>query len=337
MAKVDSAVFSPDISVVICAYTEDRYADLVAAVRSIRNQYLPPLEIVVVIDHNPALFVRVQHSLEGIVVVENGQQRGLSGARNSGVAAASGAIIAFMDEDAMAAPDWLEQLRGGFEMPHVMGVGGKIEPLWPGARPRWLPEEFDWVVGCTYLGMPVTSVPVRNLIGCNMAVRREVFAEVGGFRQGIGRIGVTPVGCEETELCIRAGQHWPDRVILYEPRALVRHRVSANRTKWRYFRSRCVAEGRSKALVTALVGTADGLATERSYTTRTLPRGVLRGVQEAVTRRNIWGLARAGAIIMGFGLTAAGYVIGRLQRHLLPRTRRTRPDASYARRAEQEL
>ena len=80
------------------------------------------------------------------------QQRGISGARNSGIAAARGAIIAFLDDDAIAAPDWLEQLLAGYSSPNVLGVGGAIEPQWQGGRPRWFPPEFDWVVGCTYLG-----------------------------------------------------------------------------------------------------------------------------------------------------------------------------------------
>src|SRR5205085_69247 len=75
----------------------------------------------------------------------------------------------------------------------VIGVGGTVEPLWLHGRPPWFPPEFDWVVGCTYCGMPEVAGPVRNLIGCNMSFRREVFEGVGGFRSGIGRIGTYPL------------------------------------------------------------------------------------------------------------------------------------------------
>jgi cellulose synthase/poly-beta-1,6-N-acetylglucosamine synthase-like glycosyltransferase len=112
-----------------------------------------------------------------------------------------------MDEDATAAPDWLERLTHGYDSDEVLGVGGTIDPLWLTGRPAWFPAEFDWVVGCTYRGLPETANRVRNLIGCNMSFRREVFQQVGGFRSGIGRIGLRPVGCEETELCIRLNQH----------------------------------------------------------------------------------------------------------------------------------
>jgi len=298
-----------DISVVICAYTEDRWHDLIVAVRSIQHQQVAPREIIVVIDHNPELFVRARTHIPA-TVIENTQPQGLSGARNSGVAAAQGAVIAFLDEDAIAAPDWLAQLLNGYEDPHVLGVGGTIEPLWQTARPRWFPAEFDWVVGCSYRGLPQTATAVRNLIGCNMSFRREVFKVVGGFRSEIGRVGTLPVGCEETELCIRIKQHWPQHTLRYEPQARVRHRVPASRANWRYFSSRCYAEGRSKALVSQFVGAKDGLSAERTYTLHTLPGGILQGLADLILRGDLTGVARAGAIGAGLLTTAAGYVIG---------------------------
>lgn len=305
-----------DISVVICAYTEVRWNELVDAVASMRNQTLSPLEVIIVVDHNPALFERVRAEITDVVVVENKEKRGLSGARNSGIAVARGNTIAFMDEDATASPDWLAQLEAGYQDPEVLGVGGAIEPAWVEGRPPWFPKEFDWVVGCTYQGMPVTPQPVRNLIGCNMSFKREVFAAVGGFRDGIGRIGVRPVGCEETELCIRINQRWPNSKLLYDPRARVRHLVPSQRGTWHYFRSRCYSEGLSKALVAQFVGTKDGLASERTYTFRTLPQGVLRNVMQ-VFRLDFNGLRRAGAIIAGLGITTAGYFKGKFSQRVL--------------------
>lgn len=303
-----------DVSVVVCAYTEARWDDLVAAVRSVQGQAAPPREIVVVTDHNRGLLERVREHVQGVVVVENVESRGLSGARNSGVQAAQGAVVAFLDEDAVAAPDWLVQLKAGYDDVHVLGVGGKIEPMWSSSRPRWFPEEFDWVVGCTYRGMPKSAAPVRNLIGCNMSFRKEAFAATGGFQTGIGRVGTDPVGCEETEFCIRARKHWPDRVLLYEPRARVYHRVTSSRASWEYYRARCYAEGLSKALVSRLVGAQDGLAAEWPYTFRTLPQGIMRGLTDLVLRGDPTGLARAGAIAAGLSITTAGYLFGRASR-----------------------
>jgi len=301
-----------DISVVMCAYTEDRWDDLCAAVASLRQQQLPAREIIVVVDHNPALFERTRTSIPDVVVCENYEPRGLSGARNSGIALARGEIVAFIDEDAIAAPDWLVRLADGYRDARVVGVGGAIEPLWLSGRPDWFPQEFDWVVGCTYQGMPSAAAPVRNLIGCNMSFRREVFTAVGGFRSGIGRVGTLPVGCEETELCIRVRQHWPDRLMLYDPRVRVQHRVPTSRGRWAYFRSRCYAEGISKALVSRFVGSQDALSSERAYTMRTLPLGVARGLAAAL-QRDLAGPARAAAIVAGLAFTTAGYLRGTLQ------------------------
>ncbi len=298
------------VSVVICGYADDRWDDLLTAVESVRAQSVPPREIIVVIDHNPSLRARAQAVMPDVTVIENRDPRGLSGARNSGVAVAKGEVIAFLDDDAVAAPDWLERLRAHYEQdPTVLGVGGAIDPAWSDGPPQWFPEEFYWVVGCTYRGMPQTVGQVRNLIGANMSFRRQVFEGVGEFRSGIGRIDKRPFGCEETELCIRAHRHWPDRIFLYDPAARIRHRVPHARARWGYFRARCYAEGRSKAQVTRLAGARDGLETERGYTLRTLPQGMARGIA-AAAGGDAAGLARAGAIAAGLAITLVGYAEG---------------------------
>jgi len=301
-----------DISVIICAYTQQRWQDLVEAVASVRRQTLLPLEIIVVVDHNPALLAQVQEQLDGVIAVQNDEQQGLSGARNSGIAQARGRLLAFLDDDALAAPDWLQQLQEAFTDPHVLGAGGPVLPRWLAHKPDWLPPEFYWVVGCTYLGLPTTVSVVRNPIGANMCFRSVIFTTVGGFRNGIGRVGTRPVGCEETELCIRAHQRWPDHYFLYLPAATVEHRVPPQRATWRYFFARCYAEGISKAFIGRFVGARDSLSAERTYTTRTLPLGVLRNLAAPFSRRDLAGLARAAAIVSGLAATTGGYIVGRL-------------------------
>jgi glycosyltransferase involved in cell wall biosynthesis len=250
--------------------------------------------------------------LPGVVAVENSEARGLSGARNSGVSASRGDIVAFMDDDARADPDWLGWIEAGYLNPNVLGVGGAIRPAWDETRPGWFPDEFDWVVGCTYRGMPETAAFVRNLIGANMSFTREALAAGGPFRSGIGRIGTLPVGCEETELCIRIGKRIPTGRFYYDPRAVVRHRVPAERALWRYFVRRCYAEGRSKALVAQFVGARSGLATESRYTARVLPAGVGRYAWDALGQARPVELLRSGAIVLGLGATLSGYLHGRM-------------------------
>jgi len=304
---------SPRISVVICAYTEERWDQVLAAVGSVRTQSLPCDEIVVVVDHNRALHDRLAAALPDVTVVENREARGLSGARNTGIARARGDIIAFLDDDAVAEHDWLKFFADSYADPAVAGVGGLVLPRWETARPSWFPGEFDWVVGCSYTGMPRRRAPVRNLMGSAASFRREVFDLVGGFRSGLGRSGDRrPLGCEETELCIRLRQRAPGSVLLFDNRAVAWHLVPESRCRFSYFRSRCFAEGLSKAVVAASVGAGDGLSAERHYTTRTLPRGVARGVADLL-RGDPSGLGRAGAIITGLAATAAGYLAGSLR------------------------
>ena len=279
---------------------------------SVHNQTYPPNDVVVVIDHNLDLYNRALESLPGTRVIENSETRGLSGARNTGINSVSGEIVAFLDDDAVATTHWLENLVAVYTNPSVIGVGGAIEPMWQTRRPRWFPLEFDWVVGCTYTGMPRERASVRNLIGANMSFRRDVFIKYGGFRNNMGRVMSVPTGCEETELCIRICQYGSERQLLYEPKARILHRVPASRARWSYFQSRCYFEGLSKAQVSRLVGKRDGLASERAYTLHTLPSGFLRGMCDFVLHADISGVTRAGAIMAGLILTTVGYLKGSL-------------------------
>jgi GT2 family glycosyltransferase len=302
---------SPTVSVVICCYTHDRWDDLTAAIASVRGQTQVPAELIIAVDHAPELAGLVRATFPDVVVVENTQTRGLSGARNTGIAAARGDIVAFLDDDAVAAADWLERLWVPYERPEVMAVGGRVVPDWDEGRPVWFPPEFDWVVGCTYAGHPDAG-PVRNVIGANMSMRRSVFTELGGFDDRVGRIAALPAGCEETELCIRIRQRRPGSVVWYAPDSVVFHRVRAERTTFRYFTSRCRAEGMSKTRVAKLVGARDGLASERTYTAKTLPLASLRDAGNFL-RRQEGAVTRVGARVAGVALTAGGFGAARYQ------------------------
>jgi GT2 family glycosyltransferase len=298
------------VSVVTCTYTERRWDALVQAVASARAQDPPPREIVVVIDNNEKLLDTAVRELPYARVVANEGTRGLSGARNTGVRHATGEIVAFIDDDARARPAWLETLTRAFDDPSVIGAGGAALPSWESDAPSWIPAEFLWVVGCSYRGLPASQVEIRNPIGANMAFRRDVFDRVGGFTDGIGRVGRTPLGCEETEFSIRARAATGGRIV-HLPGAQVDHLVSPERASWDYFRRRCWAEGLSKAIVARSVGSDDALSSERDYVLLTLPSGVWRGLADA-SRGDRTGLARAAAIVAGLAITTAGYARGML-------------------------
>jgi len=312
--------------VIICAYTLDRWDLLGQAVASVHDQTLPARETIVVIDGNDELFLRAEAELTAAIVLRNGHRRGLSGARQTGAEAASAPILAFLDDDAVADRDWLSQLVPAYDDPDALGAGGPIDPIWLDAPPRWLPPEFNWIVGCTYAGMRYDNGRIRNLIGANMSLRAEVLQRSGGFEARLGRVDQgTPVSgtAEETEFCIRAARMHPGGYWAYRPAALVRHAVPPDRTTWRYFVRRCRVEGTAKAVLTGFTGSGEGLASERAYTRSVLPRAVGRDVGRAL-RGDRHGLQRAGAIVAGLSITAFAYAeqIGRFRwrqmRHSAP-------------------
>jgi len=290
----------------------ERWDDVQRAVVSVQGQTVLPTDIVLVSDYNETLLEAAREAFPGISVVANTQSKGLSGARNTGVEYASGDLIAFLDDDAWAEPTWLEHLVAPFADASVAGVGGWITPEYDGAAPAWFPESFQWVVGCSYEGLPESGATIRNPIGASMALRRSVFTTVGGFSAGLGRVGRTPLGCEETELCIRYHQAVPtDRVVLVRD-SVVHHRVPAARVTWSYFTRRCWAEGLSKAAVARLTGTSDGLSSERSHLTKTLPMAMVRGLRHTL-RRPAAGLQEFLAVPVGAMVAAAGFLYGRFR------------------------
>ena len=301
----------PTVTVIICVHTLDRLDDIRAAVASVEAQTRQPDETILVVDHNNAL----QDAVTGLgpKVVPNVGTKGLSGARNTGTELAAGEVVAYLDDDAVAEPTWLEELTGPFADPSVVAVGGRAVPAWDTARPAWFPEEYLWVVGCSHRGLPTERAEVRNVIGCNMAFRRTPVLAAGGFDEGLGRTADRPLGCEETELCIRLRQADPQARILLEPRARIHHRVPPGRTTWRYFSSRCRAEGNSKAYVVGLVGPDDGLSTERSYVSSVLPRAIGRSVL-GLARSPVASTGRAVAVIGGLALTGFGFLEHRIAR-----------------------
>jgi glucosyl-dolichyl phosphate glucuronosyltransferase len=288
------------VSVIVCAYTERRWEDLMAAHASLAAQTRSPDQVVLVVDHNDALLRWARAALPGSTVTANVGTPGLSGARNTGVEVASGEVLLFLDDDAVAGPCWVQRMLEPFADPEVLGVGGWADPRWehPG-RPAWFPEPFLWVVGCSYAGLPTSIADVRNPLGCAMGFRRSAFDLVGGFSGLVGRMGVRPVGCEETEFAIRVLQAKPGARIVHNPSARVAHHVTPDRARLSYFLRRCYHEGRSKAVLSASVGATDSLAS------------AARGVRRTVMTGRLAGVASSLAIFAGLTAAAAGYGLAR--------------------------
>lgn len=312
-----------ETSVVVSTYNAERWGDLLACVRSLESQTLPPLEVIVVVDHNPDLLERAADAFSKATVIPNRRSRGLSGARNSGTAAARGSIIAFIDDDARAEADWLEHIQECFGEDSVVGAGGALLPLWEGPEARWVPREFYWVFGCSYTGLPEQLAPVRNPIGANMAVRATVLEEIGGFREGgesdapreLRARGVVRAGGnipDDTDLAIRVKQHRPDAVWLYQPQARVLHTVTPERASLGYFLRRSYEEGVGKANLSRYVGAGDSLSSERRHAVVVLPRGVARELR-GLLKGDPWAALRALAIVAGLATTVVGFFSARLK------------------------
>lgn len=319
-----SPVGALTVSVVICAYTFDRLETVRAAVSSVTSQSPPPREVILVVDHNRELRDRLTRdcaSGTAVRVLENTAPPGLSGARNTGVAAASGDIIFFLDDDARAEPGCIAACLAPFADPSVAGVMARISADCIGGRPGWFPDEFLWTVGCSYQGLAAGRV--RNLIGAGMFVRTDVLRRTGGFESSLGRgAGKLPLGCEETAFCIRVSREIPGSIFAYEPSGSVSHVVPPERLTWRYLAVRCYAEGISKARLAGLEGSRSSLSSERNYVRTTLRNAVVRNTAEAVRKGSLSAAGRTLAIGVGLASAAAGYAVEKLRlstRRFLPR------------------
>lgn len=303
---------SPTTTVVVCAYTLDRLALTEACLDAVLAQTPSPGQVILVADHNEELGRLIASRFPTVEVIPNAGPPGLSAGRNSGLAAAVGEIVVFVDDDAQPSTGWLAALLAPFADPAVAVVGGRAEPVWEGRRPRWFPDEFLWVVGCSFEGQRVGH-GARNPLGCNMAFRRTVFERVGGFDLGIGRLGSLPLGGEETEICLRMRRHMPGATVVVLPDAPVWHAVPRARGRIGYFLRRCFYEGVSKAVLTRLTE-RPALATEHDYVLRALTRGAAARLARAARLDDAAGaIAGVGAMMLGLGAACLGYGYGRVR------------------------
>jgi GT2 family glycosyltransferase len=302
----------PTISVVICAHDERRWDDIVESVLSVERQTYPALETMVVVDHNRPLFERLKERFPQVTLLENEGPRGAASSKNTGSMIATGDVIAFLDDDAVAADDWLEEIANAHRSdPAILGIGGWTEPDWERRQPAWFPIEYGWVVGASYRGLPVGGGEVRNVTGGNMSVDRRAFVEAGGFNTGFGKVG-TRSEPEDTEMCIRIGNLNPDRHWFHWPRARISHKVPLERESFRYFLTRCRHEGLGKGALTAIAGGRRGLSSERSYALRILSTGVAIRIGKGLRSRDSSPFAQAVVLVVGLAVTTAGFAEGLL-------------------------
>lgn len=302
----------PKVSVVICTYTLQRLWDIRQAVQSVLVQTLEPYEIIVAVDHNRELFRRLKAQLPSEVkFVLNKADRGAVATDNVGIKCSSGDVVAFLDDDAVAKKDWLEHLVKHYNDHSVAAVGGRLVSVWNNGRPCWFPEELDWVVGGTYKGHPEVRTTVRNLILCNMSVRKQGFLSVGFFTPNLGRSKNWGTGAE-SEFFLRLKHQLPDAIILYEPDAVVYHKVPPQRTSLKYVVLRSYNEGFHKAIIEKASAklTKRPLSTEVVYLRYVLFTSIPEKLRYFYKKGS---LSQAGLILTSITATGMGYLLGRIK------------------------
>lgn len=297
-----------DATVVMAAYDAKRWPFLAATVKTLLSGQDQPRRVIICVDHNEELCERLRLAWPQATALLNSGEPGASATRNVGAEYADTPFIVFLDDDICVQEGWLARLLAPFADPAVIGTGGGVVAWWQAGRPSWFPEEFDWLVGASFRGMPTARSAVRNVWSENMAVRAEVFQAVGGFRTGFGKIG-NHSRPEDTDLCIRMAANAPGTKWVYAPDAIVRHHVPVSRTSFSFFLRRNYLEGRGKLEMARLLG-HEKLQNERDYLCRTLPSGIFAGLWAAARHGDINGLLKAGAIVAGIIAAAVGAAVG---------------------------
>lgn len=236
------------LTIAVCTYGEAPH--LAEALESVVEQE-PPARLrveILCVDNNPAPRVTLARGLADRVRVVREPTPGLSRARNTAVAHASGDTIAFLDDDAIAAPGWIAALAQGLERTGAWCLGGRVLPRWPSEPPAWLHPQLHYLLSIVDLGDEIRELrgPVFPC-GANLAIRKAAFERLGLFRPELGRRPGSLLSGEEVDLfrrAVRAGG-----TVAYTPHAVVHHIIPASRLKPEFLRSRAWWEGKTLAFL----------------------------------------------------------------------------------------
>lgn len=305
------------LGVLVCTHAPERLDQLGRAVASLDTQTRVPDEVLVIVDGTTELGELVRGALPdrlpvtGVEVrVESlGRNQGVSVARTSGAARMGTDLLAFLDDDAEADPGWLAALEAPLADAGVLGSCGRSEAVWIGARPAWLADQFLWTVGCSYAGMPTAPARVRNVYGGCAVVRRRLFLDLGGYDPRMGHGARRTGGGEEADFCLRATAATGGE-FAFEPSAVIRHRVPAERLTWAFYLERCRSEGELKAAL-AHRAAPGALGPETAFA-KALPVAALRALATPGQRQQALGMALgAAAVVLGLVRGALRARLGR--------------------------
>jgi len=297
-----------NVSVVICTYSMDRYDPFSECVESVLAQTHEPLEIVLVVDGNEDVFERVNDDFgdyENVVLHNNDENKGISYSRTKGAELASGEIVAFIDDDATAKPDWIQHLVNVYKSTDAIAVGGDVRPDWQGERPGFFPEEFYWLVGCVEPDFAEDGEEIRNTYGSNISYRRDAFLEVGGDDPNTGRKGDKHLQAHEAPVGIRLLETF-GRGMVYTEDAVVHHTLFEYRREFRWLVSRSFWQGYSKRVMDLLY--PDAPDAKGDYLKWLLTDRVPRRVEGLVQSPSVAAVTQLGAIGAFTAAVGLGYL-----------------------------
>ena len=252
MTTKEEFVGNCTISTIICTYRSDRYKDVIEAIRSLIGQSYRNLKIIVVVDGNMELYDKILKSSEidklDTRVILNEENLGLSESRNKGIKQTEKGIITFLDDDAVADKNWISELKRMYDEENAIAAGGKLIPLWIVPKPNFLPEEYYWLIGATHKGFQTKMCEVRNTFGSNISFKKEILVDLNGFKSDMGFKGGKLLQGEETELCDRM-KKMHGRGVMYNPNAVVYHKVFPERIEYIKLMKRCFWQGYSKRIM----------------------------------------------------------------------------------------
>lgn len=305
------------VSVIVNTYANERYDDFCKAVEAVLEQTYDDIELILVVDGNEAVHARVVEdfgNIDGVTTHCTEENRGNSGARNAGAELATGDVIAVTDDDAVPEPDWIEELVRVYETTDAIAAGGPVVPDWVDGKPSYFPDEFLWLVGCNQPEFGEHMEEVRNTYGCNISFKREVFEELGGFSEHVGRIADKPIQGHESEIAIRMRERF-DRGVIYTTDAVVNHKVYSYRTEPIWLLERCFWQGVSKRIMNQLVDDATDKEAEflRLLATTYTPRR-LRSI---VRRPSISKVAQLATLYVFTAVVGVGFGYGFLKGDLV--------------------
>jgi GT2 family glycosyltransferase len=204
-----------------------------------------PVEVLVVDNASTDATKDVVGAHPGVRYVFEGRL-GLSRARNRALEEATGGVVAFLDDDAVAVDGWAQHHATAVAEEGVAATGGPIALVWPNARPGWMPVALEGLYAGLDLGSAARDfTPSETPYGANMAVRRAAALAIGGFNPKLGRSGASLISNEETEFFVRLRA---DYRVRYIPGARVAHAVVPGRDRLGYVLRRAYAAGRSDVI-----------------------------------------------------------------------------------------